>query len=82
MKEELKILGGVGMDADVISITSDWSARDVREKKKKTVDEDIEEKWTKNATLWSTQIEAFRSTARASKKGPSSYVAEVAAYPS
>ena len=39
------------MDADVISITSDLNARDVREKRKKTVDEDIEKKLTKNAIM-------------------------------
>ena len=48
----------------------------------KTVEEDNEDKCTKKATLWSTQIEALRGTARTPKKGPSSSVAEVAAYPS
>ena len=49
------------MDADVISIVGDWSARDVRKKRKKTVRENIEKHLTKNATLRGTEIETFET---------------------
>lgn len=46
MKESLKIHEGVGVNADVISITGHCTARDVRNERKMAVHEDIEEKLT------------------------------------